>query len=913
MTHNQRPRKQRFLILLLMTMLAVSAGYSVQLVRAQNRSPDAEPQAGSLLHPTFALLDADGENVLTSSQPVSTMTTCGQCHDTVYITAHSFHADLGISTYQENGELDSSNGLFGKWDPLTYRYLSQSQDERLDLSTPEWLMSSGLRHVGGGPAETSREGQPLTSLPADANNPETSLLTPNGSRSPWDWKASGTVEMNCFLCHMANPDNASRQAALEKGQFGWANTATLLDSNIVRLQDGQFVWNPEAFDENGALRREYVFVQDPTNDNCALCHGVADNHNDTLNITNFSLNNSQTATTGQVISPQRIAESGMNIAGKDALTRSWDVHAERQLECTDCHFSLNNPAYALKDDEPAHLSFDPRRLDVGEYLQRPDHNFARGQSAQYSVAPELKGTMRRCEACHDAAVSHSAWLPYLERHMETLACEACHIPRLFAPAIEQFDWTVLTPDGQPAKIYRGVQEARHVNDNVNNLISGYQPVLLMRANINGDTLLAPYNIITTWYWVYDDSEGNTRPVREIDLKAAWFKDGAYAPEVLTTFDTNHDSVLDEVELKIDNDAKRDLIARRLSALGLDNVRIAGRMQPYSINHNVTRGEWAVNECTACHSEDSRLTASIQLAAYVPGGVMPTFVESNVAYHGSLNIDDDGALHFTPDPRAEGLYIFGSSRLAWLDWLGALFFVGTLLGVAGHGTLRYINARKQAHPDIRLKKVYMYSGYERFWHWLQMIAIVTLLLTGLVIHRPDMFGAFNFRYMVAVHNVLAAILVTNAALSLFYHLVSGEIKRYIPRPRGFFDQAIVQARFYLKGIFKGEAHPFEKTPEKKFNPLQQITYFGLLNILLPLQVITGILMWGAQKWPQGAEALGSLPWLGPFHSLVAWMLGAFIVAHVYLTTTGPTVFTALKAMIDGWEEIEVTHDNEEQTH
>ena len=38
---------------------------------------------------------------------------------------------------------------------------------------------------------------------------------------------------------------------------------------------------------------------------------------------------------------------------------------------------------------------------------------------------------------------------------------------------------------------------------------------------------------------------------------------------------------------------------------------------------------------------------------------------------------------------------------------------------------------------------MYDAYERFWHWLQTVTIILLLLTGLVIHRPDMFGMFSF--------------------------------------------------------------------------------------------------------------------------------------------------------------------------
>ena len=199
---------------------------------------------------------------------------------------------------------------------------------------------------------------------------------------------------------------------------------------------------------------------------------------------------------------------------------------------------------------------------------------------------------------------------------------------------------------------------------------------------------------------------------------------------------------------------------------------------------------------------------------------------------------------------------------------------------------------------------MYTVYERLWHWLQTAVILLLTFTGLIIHKPEMFGAFSFRYVVQVHNVLAAILVANAVLAVFYNLASGEIRQYLPQPRGFFNQMTVQALFYLRGIFKGEEHPFEKTPERKLNPLQQVTYLGLLNVLLPLQIITGILMWGAQRWPNISAQLGGLPFLAPFHTMIAWLFSTFIVMHVYLTTTGSTPMANIKAMMMGWDEVEV---------
>jgi thiosulfate reductase cytochrome b subunit len=267
------------------------------------------------------------------------------------------------------------------------------------------------------------------------------------------------------------------------------------------------------------------------------------------------------------------------------------------------------------------------------------------------------------------------------------------------------------------------------------------------------------------------------------------------------------------------------------------------------------------------------------------------------------------LYYNPVPAKDKLSVFGASRISWVDWLGALLFVGVLFGVAGHGTLRFIVSRKQAGIPARTERVYIYQAYERFWHWLQTITIVILLFTGLIIHRPDIFGVFSFRGVVTIHNVLAAILAVNAALSLFYHLTTGNIRQFIPRPYGFFDDAIEQSMYYLKGIFKGKPHPFAKTINSKMNPLQQMTYVAILNVLLPLQGLTGVLMWGVQRWPSIANLLGGLPFLAPAHTLIAWTFAAFIVMHVYLTTTGATPLEAIRGMVTGYEELEVHEPRE----
>lgn len=795
-------RLSRLTSLIGLGIALILAGTLLVTAQEATETPVATPNPNPTFHPTFALLDAAGENVLASGQPASTMQTCGACHDTTFIAANTQHGGVGL----------------------------QNLTDFIPTAAEETFSS---------------------------------------------------VEMNCFTCHAAAPNNAARVAALENGDLAWANSATLQGTGII---DGQR-WNADAFNADGTVREDLILIQDPTDANCGQCHGLVHSDAQTpMTLTPGDPSQWKTLVSGQVFSPQRLAGTGLNLRNKDMLGRSWDIHAERAVGCTDCHYALNNPVFDTEASvtRPDHLQFDPRRMDFGEYLHRPLHEFA---NTDAETVTQFGSAERTCDSCHDAASTHT-WLPYTERHVNALACETCHVPTLYAPALESVDWTALQADGTPLMTYRGLD---------GDMLTGFQPVLL--PDENGQ--LAPYNFVSVWYWVAGDPAA---AVSIADLQAAWFEGEAYHPDILAVFDKDARGTLDSAELALDTPEKVALIATRLESVGVENPRIVGEVQPYAIHHNVINGEWATRECSTCHTGESRLNAPFTLASYLPGGVQPTFDGAR----GTLTQNDDGALYYAASIQLAptNLYVLGHDSVWWIDLFGMLSFLGVFAVALVHGGLRYLSLRRAAgYQPAEVKRVYMYSVYERQWHWLQTAAIFGLLFTGMVIHKPDVFGAFSFQGVVLVHNALAVLLVINAALSAFYHLVSGEIRQFLPRPYGFFDQAFAQAKYYLRGIFKGEPHPYEKTRERKMNPLQQITYLMILNVLLPLQIITGALMWGAQQWPDVTAQLGGLAFLAPLHTLVAWMFASFIVAHVYLTTTGHTPLTDIKAMLTGWDEIE----------
>jgi thiosulfate reductase cytochrome b subunit len=202
---------------------------------------------------------------------------------------------------------------------------------------------------------------------------------------------------------------------------------------------------------------------------------------------------------------------------------------------------------------------------------------------------------------------------------------------------------------------------------------------------------------------------------------------------------------------------------------------------------------------------------------------------------------------------------------------------------------------------------LYTLHERIWHWLQAGVMTFLILTGLAIHYPDRLGILgSMAHAIRWHVWLGAAMILNAFLGAFYHLTAEKYHHFLPKMDDFTGAAVRQARFYLYGIFKGERHPLETDPRRKLNPLQKITYLALLNILLPYQIVTGVLMWGADRWPQLFDRVGGLWLLGPAHTLGAYLFMAFLIGHIYLATTGPTPFSLLRAITAGRESNESRH-------
>ncbi len=199
-----------------------------------------------------------------------------------------------------------------------------------------------------------------------------------------------------------------------------------------------------------------------------------------------------------------------------------------------------------------------------------------------------------------------------------------------------------------------------------------------------------------------------------------------------------------------------------------------------------------------------------------------------------------------------------------------------------------------------ERIYIFKAFERFWHWTQAALIMFMMLTGFEVHGT--YSIFGFAQAADYHVIAAWTLVGLWVFAIFWHLTTGEWRHYIPTT----EKVLLIARYYSSGIFKNEPHPFKPSQLNKHNPLQRLTYLGVLLFISPLIWITGLLYLFYNDWKAwGLEKL-QLEWVASGHTIGAFLMLAFLVSHLYLATTGHTPLAHIKAMITGWEEVDEEH-------
>jgi len=196
----------------------------------------------------------------------------------------------------------------------------------------------------------------------------------------------------------------------------------------------------------------------------------------------------------------------------------------------------------------------------------------------------------------------------------------------------------------------------------------------------------------------------------------------------------------------------------------------------------------------------------------------------------------------------------------------------------------------------MSQVMMYGVFERFWHWALAVLILILLLTGFNIHGT--YHIVSFEQAVNIHIITSWLLIGLLVFTLFWHMVTGEWKQYIPSST---NKLMAMMKYYALDIFLGGGHPHHKTRQSKLNPMQRMAYLSLHIAITPVTWISGLLYLYYPYWDNIGIGSWSLGMIAFVHTAAAFAMLAFLIVHLYLAlTTSKETLGYLKAMIHGYE-------------
>jgi thiosulfate reductase cytochrome b subunit len=214
-------------------------------------------------------------------------------------------------------------------------------------------------------------------------------------------------------------------------------------------------------------------------------------------------------------------------------------------------------------------------------------------------------------------------------------------------------------------------------------------------------------------------------------------------------------------------------------------------------------------------------------------------------------------------------------------------------------------KKQTDAWIKTRdsELYINPLPVRIWHWLNALGFVALILTGIQIRYSTMFNVLSFETAIKTHNWVAFTVIANYFVWLGFYLFSDRITVYHPElnMRKFFDKAFKQIMYYSYGIFRGEPSPHKVVPLDKFNPMQSITYQIIMLLVVPIQFVTGIMMWDVKRFETPIAMLGGIENLVLVHVMIFIFFVSFTMIHAYMGALGKTPATHFREMFTGYEE------------
>lgn len=190
-----------------------------------------------------------------------------------------------------------------------------------------------------------------------------------------------------------------------------------------------------------------------------------------------------------------------------------------------------------------------------------------------------------------------------------------------------------------------------------------------------------------------------------------------------------------------------------------------------------------------------------------------------------------------------------------------------------------------------KVYYLFSPFLRIFHWIMVICIILLFVTGLFVTKPVSGGVGmepTFGSMIIsldlIRNIhfIAAFIFVAAFILRIYGFVINKGDRLFPRvwEPAFWRATIDVSMHYM--LIKPSHKPYLR------NPLARMSYVGLYSMVF-IEILTGFAMYlmvnpngfGAKLFGWTIGIFGSEFMIHLIHHYVAWAIMLFVIGHVYM--------------------------------
>ena len=200
-----------------------------------------------------------------------------------------------------------------------------------------------------------------------------------------------------------------------------------------------------------------------------------------------------------------------------------------------------------------------------------------------------------------------------------------------------------------------------------------------------------------------------------------------------------------------------------------------------------------------------------------------------------------------------------------------------------------------------EKIYFYPGWLRIWHGLNAIFCILLIITGIRMQYAFSSPVVTFERAVSWHNFGGIALTFNYTIFLIGNIFTKNGAHYRLRFKNISQRLLKQLLYYSVGIFRKEHSPFPINEDRKFNPLQQISYLIIMYFAVPILFITGWALLFPEFIMRNVFGFSGIFLTAQLHIVMGFFVSLFLIIHLYVSTMGTKPVSNFKSIITGWQE------------